>query len=163
MFFFFRITFLDLSRGIYIKMVGTESPRRLRVLGGGGGGGAGTPRRFGSPLQKSLSVARLHGLSPSQTIAKKLVRKYSLGSSRFVLYQWWRWFVRILGTVFCYIIYISGFQISQVCPEKDPARIRNTVKGISVQMRQLVKLVMCLTLHTKTKNLLISGKLAKLL
>ena len=71
--------------------------------------------------------------------------------------------MQILGTVSCYIIYISGFQISQVCPEKDQVRIRNPVKGISVQMRQLVKLVMCLTLHTITKKLLISGKLAKLL
>ena len=38
----------------------------------------------GSPVHKSASLARLHGLSPSQAMAKKLVRKYSLGSSRYV-------------------------------------------------------------------------------
>ena len=34
----------------------------------------------GSPIQKSASLARLHSHSPSQALAKKLVRKYSLGS-----------------------------------------------------------------------------------
>ena len=34
----------------------------------------------GSPIHKSASLARLHSHSPSQAMAKKLVRKYSLGS-----------------------------------------------------------------------------------
>ena len=34
----------------------------------------------GSPIHKSQSMARLHSGSPSQITARKLVRKYSLGS-----------------------------------------------------------------------------------
>ena len=34
----------------------------------------------GSPIHKSQSLARLHTGSPSQITARKLVRKYSLGS-----------------------------------------------------------------------------------
>lgn len=34
----------------------------------------------GSPIHKSASLARLHSVSPSQATARKLVRKYSLGS-----------------------------------------------------------------------------------
>merc|ERR1711874_328596 len=34
----------------------------------------------GSPMGKSQSMVRLHSTSPSQAMARKLVRKYSLGT-----------------------------------------------------------------------------------